>query len=275
MGRYACLPHLLCFPSPAVVAMILFCFEDVCVFPHPSHLCFMLGSFLVFPDLFPFWQYAPGTGHLECLDCPPEWEPQCEDCLSNGDLVVREGWCKVNHGGGRACVTVGTTRANLMVTNGEVVDDVNFACARCEPQRSNAVFSAAEGTRCDDGDATTGGDSCTDGICEGSPLNCLSCQIPSGEAGCLSNPSAGCVFEGPFAASCGCNIRGVCHAPGTLRTDLPCQVCDSSLPCCTPPLTPLPFPPLPSPSLLFSRFLFHLLEPNTLLLLCPHFSAGV
>ncbi|MET0343909.1 MAG: OmpA family protein [Polyangiales bacterium] len=107
-----------------------------------------------------------------------------------------------------ACIAAGTAAAGR-------------PCLVCDPTRSTTSWSTrAAGTACDDGQYCTTGDTCNgNGACGGATRSC-------GGIGCSST----CDED---TDSCrqnvaGCDIAGVCLAPGSTLLGNPCMVCDPS-----------------------------------------------
>jgi len=93
-------------------------------------------------------------------------------------------------------------------------------CQECRPEVRPGDWSPLSGVACDDGNACSSGDLCTDGICAGSPYSCsdgLSCtyDVCDGQGGC-ANP----------LAETWCLIGGRCYFHGAYDPEHACRACD-------------------------------------------------
>ena len=99
----------------------------------------------------------------------------------------------------------------------------NNPCQICSTadDRSNWT-NRSNGSSCDDNDlCTVGQDTCFNGVCEGTPMDCsdgLSCTADLCSAGVCSNP-----------VSSGCLIDGQCYVDSAINPDNSCQQCTNSL----------------------------------------------
>ena len=115
-------------------------------------------------------------------------------------------------------------------------------CQVCDPALDATAWIDDDGARCDDGLFCTVSDTCSMGVCGGSPRTCGDGIACNGDETC-DEASGACVAGAPTCGggtlcepstdacvtTCsGCVIGGVCYGDGQLDPSNPCQVCDAA-----------------------------------------------
>ncbi len=117
------------------------------------------------------------------------------------------------------------------------------ACLVCDPTSSPTAWTAASGTKCDDGLFCTVLDTCTAGTCAGAPRDCSdgiacdgdeTCDEGAGKCArgttiCADGTVCDLATDHCDAACTGCVIDGVCYGDGQRDPLDPCQVCNVAL----------------------------------------------
>lgn len=177
------------------------------------------GSEIVPSDIVPDTSSDLGAGVGQCSVA----DAGVADAGSCGPLAPECPGCAI----GADCIAAG---------------DVNPAngCLICDPARSALDWSNNDGAECDDGLFCTTPDSCSAGVCSGTPLECdngVDCDGVSTcdeEADLCTPPENLCGANGfcsPEAGGCvntcaGCIIADNCIAAGAAQPGNPCFTCD-------------------------------------------------
>jgi len=182
-----------------------------------------------------------GAAPLDCQDgnpctkdtCTPGFgclhTPQAGPCLFDADPCTEDaciaGFCEAKkifnicQIGGK-CVPVG----------GKPADQ---PCLVCDPAASTTAWTLLSGSPCDDGNACTSFDTCSNGKCGGSAVACGD-KSPCTADSC--DPSKGCTFApvaGPCSDDNACTTGDQCLAGKCAGTPLAPAACDDKNPCTT------------------------------------------
>jgi hypothetical protein len=116
-------------------------------------------------------------------------------------------------------------------------------CQLCDPERSVADWSDADGLACDDGAFCTLDDACQAGVCSGAPRDCddnVACNgiatcdesadaCTPGENACGANRLCDVDTAACVSTCAGCIVAGTCVPDGSEEPGNPCRVCDAAL----------------------------------------------
>ena len=156
--------------------------------------------------------FTPKEGN--CLaDTDPCTDDICDltgKCVAVPSVSV----CKI----GGTCVPAGGTAANN-------------PCKICSPQLDSKSWTVLDGAQCNDGNACTSFDACSDGACSGEKTPCNDNNTCTADA---CKAASGCVYT-PTPSECDdnskCTLNDTCVAGQCVGTPIPAAVCHDANPC--------------------------------------------